>query len=230
MTLTVDIRKALNQFELRTSFTCRSGELTVIVGPSGSGKTTLIRILAGLDEPDAGSITLNGTTWLDTNGREYVPTCSRKIGLVFQEYALFPHLTVRQNIAFGAADEGKIDGLMSLFGIDRLERSMPDNISGGERQRTALCQALAREPDLLMLDEPFSALDVATRSFLCDLLAVLKRDLGIPILHVTHDLQEAKRLGDAVIAVERGRITPDWLERQHIPGPRHDIYPAPSYP
>lgn len=230
MTLTVNIRKQLDQFELRTEFSCRPGELTAIVGPSGSGKTTLIRILAGLEMPDSGSIVLNQTTWTDMETLEFVPTCKRKIGLVFQDYTLFPHMTVRQNIAFGAPDHSKVNTLMSLFGIDRLERRKPANISGGERQRTAFCQALAREPDLLLLDEPFSALDVVTRSHLCSLLAVLKRDLGIPILHVTHDLSEAKRLGDAVIALDKGRITPDWLQRQHVPQTQPAPLTTPAYP
>ena len=216
MTLTVNVRKQLDQFELKTAFSCQAGELTAIVGPSGSGKTTLVRLIAGLDTPDNGVISLNGETWTDTDTRCFIPTHKRKIGLVFQEFPLFPHMSVRQNIGFGAPDDSKLGPLMDAFGIRHLENRRPAGISGGERQRAAFCQALARKPDLLLLDEPFSALDVETRSFLCGLLADLKAELAIPILHVTHDLAEAERLGDDIVAMENGKITPEWLERQAL--------------
>ncbi|NDV19881.1 ATP-binding cassette domain-containing protein [Pseudodesulfovibrio sp. JC047] len=216
MGLTVNIHKKMHHFDLHTQFSCATGELTAIVGPSGAGKTTLVRLIAGLERPDSGTISLNGVTWMDSRSTmAVVPTRKRKIGLVFQEYTLFPHMTVRQNIVFGAITPNSVDSLMKTFGIFHLENQRPDCISGGERQRAAFCQALAREPDLLLLDEPFSALDTVTRTFLCSLLADLKTDLNIPILHVTHDLKEADQLGDNIIAVESGRITPDWLTRQY---------------
>ncbi|QGY40403.1 ATP-binding cassette domain-containing protein [Pseudodesulfovibrio cashew] len=229
MTLTVNICKQLPHFQLRTNFTCRNGELTAIVGPSGAGKTTLVRLIAGLEAPDSGAISLNGRTWADSQTGEYVPTHKRRLGLVFQEYTLFPHMTVHKNITFGAPEGADVDALMKTFGILHLKNERPDSISGGERQRAAFCQALASKPDLLLLDEPFSALDVGTRSFLRDLLAELKTELGIPIVHVTHDLQEAEHLGDAIIAVEGGRIAPDWLSRHN-----HLVHPettrtAPAY-
>lgn len=214
MQLTLDIRKQLDQFELRTALTCRAGELTAIVGPSGAGKTTLVRLAAGLEQPDRGIITFGDEVWADTDADRFVPAHKRMVGLVFQEYPLFPHLTVRRNVGFGAADDSQVAALMHAFGIAHLADRRPASISGGERQRAAFCQALARRPRVLLLDEPFSALDAATRSFLCGLLAELKAELGIPILHVTHDLDEAERLGDAVVAVENGLITPDWLSRQ----------------
>ncbi len=218
MSLTVNIHKKLPHFDLQTKFSCAAGELTAIVGPSGAGKTTLVRIIAGLERPDDGAITLNGHTWIDSTTGSFIPTCKRKIGLVFQEYTLFPHMTIRQNIAFGAITPTSVAPLMDTFGIGHLKDQRPASISGGERQRAAFCQALAREPDLLLLDEPFSALDTATRTFLCSLLSDLKKDLDIPILHVTHDLREADHLGDNVIAVESGRIAPDWFNRhQHVP-------------
>ncbi len=212
MSLTVDIRKRLEHFELQTRFTCPAGSLTAVVGPSGAGKTTLIRIIAGLEKPDCGTITVNGGVVADAEQGVFTPPWKRKTGLVFQEYTLFPHLTVEQNILFGAEAPDKAGPLMELFGIARLGGRRPSEISGGERQRTAFCQALARDPELLLLDEPFSALDAATRDFLCGLLAEYKRELGVPILHVTHDLEEAARLGDNVIAVDEGRIAPEWFD------------------
>jgi molybdate transport system ATP-binding protein len=219
MTLNINIRKHLNQFELHTALCCRAGELTAIVGPSGAGKTTLVRLVAGLDLPDHGTISLGDEIWTDTETGRFTPTHKREIGLVFQEFPLFPHLTVHQNIGFGAPDETDVGPLMQTFGIRHLADRRPNSISGGERQRAAFCQALARKPKLLLLDEPFSALDVATRSSLCGLLMDLKEDLNIPILHVTHDLIEAQWLGDAIVAVENGRITPEWLNRQAIHRP-----------
>ena len=217
MTLTVDIQKELDHFTLHTSFSCPPGELAAIVGPSGSGKTTLIRLIAGLDVPDQGVVSLNGTVWTDMENGVFMPIHKRKIGLVFQEFTLFPHLTLRRNIGFGAPDDTEIDFLMDAFGILHLANKRPGGISGGERQRAACCQALARKPGLLLLDEPFSALDVATRAFLCGMLGDLKKELRIPILHVTHDLSEATRLGDEIIAVEHGQIAPDWVQRQAVP-------------
>ena len=220
MKLTVDITKHLMHFDLQTSFACRAGELTAVVGPSGAGKTTLMRIIAGLEQPDRGSIRLGDRIWNDTGSNHNLPTHKRKIGLVFQEYPLFPHMTVRQNIAYGAENDEDVDALMQTFGIAHLSSQRPNSISGGERQRAAFCQALARKPDLLLLDEPFSALDMAARTFLCEQLTGLKQELNIPILHVTHDLREADLLGDNVLAVEQGQISPGWVSRQqHVQTP-----------
>ncbi|WP_419786662.1 ATP-binding cassette domain-containing protein [Pseudodesulfovibrio sp.] len=213
MTLTVDIHKSLLRFELRARLVCPAGKLTAMVGPSGAGKTSLIRLIAGLEEPDQGTVTLGETVWTDTARGIATPTFRRGIGLVFQEYPLFPHLTVRQNITFGAPDGYDPESLLDTFRIRHLANRRPCDISGGERQRAAFCQALARQPHLLLLDEPFSALDQETRRFLCDKLEELKGTLNIPILHVTHDLNEAERLGDEVIALEQGCISADWFRR-----------------
>ncbi|CCH48610.1 ATP-binding cassette domain-containing protein [Pseudodesulfovibrio piezophilus] len=215
MSLYIDITKRLKHFTLSTSFSCHPGQLTAIVGPSGAGKTSLIRLIAGLEAPDTGTLFFNNTPWVEMHKGYSMPTNKRKIGLVFQEYTLFPHMDIRQNINFGASNTIHIDELMHTFGIYHLRRERPHSISGGERQRAAFCQALASQPDLLLLDEPFSALDVKTRSFLCGLLADLKTSLNIPIIHVTHDLREANLLGDAIMALENGQIAPDWLSRQY---------------
>jgi molybdate transport system ATP-binding protein len=227
MALIANIHKRLNHFDLDTRLVCEVGQLTAIVGPSGSGKTTLMRCIAGLEEPDRGTIALHGRFWWDSSTGRFVPTYQRKIGLVFQEYPLFPHMTVRRNIEYGAEAPGVADELMETFSIGHLADRRPSAISGGERQRAAFCQALAREPDLLLLDEPFSALDQETRRFLCSVLADLKGRLNIPILHVTHDLREATTLADNVVAVEQGRIAPEWLSRQVPPSAP---YAAPVQP
>lgn len=214
MTLTASVYKRLEHFAVDMSFTCESGKLTAVVGPSGAGKTTLIRMIAGLERPDDGTITLGQTVWADTQSKTFLPARKRGLSLVFQDYTLFPHLTVWKNVAFAAKDMDRVDSLMKMFGIRHLADQRPDSISGGERQRAAFCQALAREPVLLLLDEPFSALDVGTRRNLRSRLRELKGELDIPILHVTHDLEEAAYLGDSVMAVESGQIAPDWLDRQ----------------
>lgn len=214
MMLHAEMTKWLKHFDLDVDFTCEPGEITAVIGPSGAGKTTLIRLLAGLERPDGGRITFGDTVWADPEERVFVPARKRGLGLVFQDYTLFPHLTIRKNVAFAASDERRVDELMSMFGIRHLGDSRPSGISGGERQRAAFCQALAREPVLLLLDEPFSALDVANRRNLRSCLKELKGELNIPIVHVTHDLDEALFLGDSILAVESGKLALGWLEEQ----------------
>lgn len=215
MALQVDILKNLDFFDLDVRLDCDDGSITAIVGPSGAGKTTLIRIVAGLDRPDQGRVSMNGFAWVDTDTNVFLPPQRRKLGLVFQDYALFPHLTVRKNVCFAAEDDDRVCELLDMFGVRRLENKRPAEISGGERQRVAFCQALARNPSLLLLDEPFSALDARTRECLRSLLREMKTELGIPILHVTHDLEEAGYLGDSILAVEDGKLAPDWLHGQY---------------
>lgn len=214
MTLKINIRKQLPNFALDVALDCNPGTLTAIVGPSGAGKSTLVRIIAGLERPDSGSISLAGKVWVDTATQNFAKPQQRGLGLVFQEYTLFPHLNVSKNVAFAAKDKGCVSDLLNKFGISHIAESKPSNISGGERQRAAFCQALAREPVLLLLDEPFSALDIATREGLRKELRELKSELNIPIIHVTHDLEEAYYLADSIFVLENGHESPEWLERQ----------------
>ena len=213
MSLIVEIKKCLPDFDLEVSFDCRDGELNVLIGPSGAGKTTLIRIIAGLEKADEGYIDYNGETWLDTRQGIRLPAQKRHVGYVFQEYTLFPHLTVYGNVAFAAVDKQEVPTLLRLFGIWHIRNSMPQKISGGERQRCAICQNLARHPRVLLLDEPFSALDVGIRHTLREELKNAKQDLDLPIIHVTHDLSEALYLGNKILPIVRGKVVEEWLER-----------------
>ncbi len=215
MTLSINIRKKLKLFTLDVTLSCQPGTLTAIVGPSGAGKSTLIRILSGLERPDEGRISLKDACWVDTSRQLHLIPQKRGIGLVFQEYVLLPHLTVRENVEFAAIDLKRVQNLLEIFGISHIAEQKPANISGGERQRAAFCQALARDPVVLLLDEPFSALDIATRTSLRQELRSLKDQLNIPIVHITHDLDEAYYLADSIFVMENGRASPQWLERQN---------------
>lgn len=214
MVLEVHLEKVLPEFKLSVSFTVRRGELKVIVGPSGAGKTTIVRLIAGLERPDRGRITYNGETWVDTRKRIFIRTQKRRLGCVFQDYGLFPHLTVYGNAAFAAKRKRDVERFLKLLGIWHLRDAMPHQISGGERQRCAICQNLLREPRVLLFDEPFSALDAENRRRLRREMIALKGTLRIPIVHVTHDLREALFLGDGVLSIVQGRVVPGWLERQ----------------
>lgn len=204
--LDAHIVKKRGQFVVDIRFSCPGGQLLALTGPSGSGKTTIIRALAGLDQPDAGHICYRKAYWYNSLCNIFLKPRKRKLGYMFQEHTLFPHLSVRKNIGFACRDEERVTELLELLRINHLENSRPHQISGGERQRTALAQALASDPDVLLLDEPFSALDAITRNRLRSQLLDLKRSLEIPIVMVTHDLDEAHQVADQHICLERGAV------------------------
>jgi molybdate transport system ATP-binding protein len=206
------IVKRLVHFTLDVELACPASSILALTGPSGAGKTTLLRILAGLDAPDEGRIELDGEVWLDSDKGLLRRPQERGVGLVFQEYSLFPHMTLAQNVAYATGDHGFSRELMESFGIAHLASARPGRMSGGERQRGALCQALARRPKALLLDEPFSALDAATRAGLRRELLRVRQTSGLPIVHVTHDLAEAALLGDQVLALNNGRVDPGWFD------------------
>jgi molybdate transport system ATP-binding protein len=187
------------------------GELVALLGPSGSGKTTLLRAIAGLHHPTSGRIACNGEVWLDTAAGIAWPPRRRRAGLVFQSYALFPHLTALANVvaAMGhrpaAERERRARELLALLHLAGLEQRRPAELSGGQQQRVAVARALAREPTVLLLDEPFSAVDLVTRRKLHRELAELRRGLAMPILLVTHDLDEAAALADRIAILHHGR-------------------------
>lgn len=219
MIIDASIRKKLNFFELAIDFSCPDNEMLVFIGPSGGGKTTLIRMLAGLERPDEGRITFGEEVWFDSKTNKIIPPRKRGIGYVFQDYALFPHLTIYENAAFAAAEEKEVDRLLELFQIAHLRDRKPHLVSGGERQRCAICQALARNPRLLLLDEPFSALDAVTRRELREELKDLKKELSFPVIYVTHDINEALYLADDIIPVVEGREDREWMQRAISRGP-----------
>ncbi len=196
---------------LEIELTAAPGEILAIVGPSGSGKSTTLRCVAGLHRPGSGVIVCNGATWLDTAAGIDVPSRRRRVGLVFQSYALFPHLTALENVLESLRDrppEGRraeARALLARVRLDGLDDRRPWQLSGGQQQRVAVARALARRPDVLLLDEPFSAVDRVTRHRLQRELAELRRDLPMPVLLVTHDLDEAARLADRICVVHRGR-------------------------
>jgi len=204
------------------------GEFIALVGPSGSGKTTLLRILAGLDYPDEGSVTLRGEDFLAATARE------RNVGLVFQHYALFRHLTVRENVAFGlrvrprrrrpSRDQirARVDELLKRVQLAELGGRYPSQLSGGQRQRVALARALAVEPDVLLLDEPFGALDAQVRTALRRWLRELHEELELTTVFVTHDQEEALELADRIVVMNKGRI-------EQVGRP-HDVYQDPATP
>jgi len=190
---------------------CRAGELLALVGPSGSGKSTILRIIAGLQAAESGFVHCEDEVWLDRQRGVHLPTQQRQVGFVFQDYALFPHLSALQNVALAlghldAAERPAAAGeLLEKVNLKGLERRLPHNLSGGQRQRVALARALARKPKILLLDEPFSAVDKVTRRKLQQELAILRRQIRIPILLVTHDLDEAVMLTDRLYVLHRGQ-------------------------
>jgi molybdate transport system ATP-binding protein len=194
-------------FNLRVQFELRS-HWTVLFGASGAGKTTLLRILAGLAPPANGFIRLGKHLLLDTSRKIALAPGKRRIGFVIQQAALFPHLTARENIAFGVHEwprttrDGRIEELLRLFGLRSIADRKPKQLSGGERQRIALAQALAPRPELLLLDEPFNALDVPSRAAIIEKL----RSAAVPVLYVSHDIADAWQINADAILLDGGHI------------------------
>jgi len=198
---------------LSGAFGCAAGELLALVGPSGAGKTSLLRLMAGLLRPRQGRVTVDGDVWVDTATGQWRAPQQRHVGLVFQHYALMPHLDARDNVALPLLHlprperQAQARRWLDHVGLDAAQqRRRPAQLSGGQQQRVAMARALARQPRLLLLDEPFAAVDQMTRQGLYRLLADLRRELAIPIVLVTHDLHEARLLADRLVVLDQGRV------------------------
>lgn len=219
MNICIDIKKSFkngqSHFKLDVRFEIEE-DMTVIFGPSGSGKTMTIRSIAGLVTPDAGRITIGDRTLFDSVRGIDIPSKDRNVGLLFQDYALFPHMTVEGNIAFpirplfgfycGKSLKRRVWDLMEAFEIDHLAESYPAQLSGGQRQRVALARTLIKKPDILLLDEPFSALDPMLRGKMRTELLRIREHFNVPVVLITHDPEDVKVFGKAVLLYEAGRI------------------------
>ncbi|EKB9570198.1 sulfate/molybdate ABC transporter ATP-binding protein [Campylobacter jejuni] len=205
--LPINTAKGKKQLELNTCL--KANEITAIFGESGAGKTTLLKIIAGLIKPEFGRIEVGDELWLDTQKNINLAIQKRKIGFVFQDYALFPNMSVKENISYAATSKQKVEELLSLMNLENLAKIYPKNLSGGQAQRVALARALAREPQILLLDEPLSALDFKMRSFLQDELVKILQHFKITTLLVSHNLAEIYKLSHRILELSDGKIIKD---------------------
>ena len=211
MTIEVDVTHRLGAFTLDVSFVS-GGRLTALFGQSGSGKTSVVNVISGLIRPDRGRIVVDGTTLVDTGRSIFVPTWQRRVGYVFQEGRLLPHLTVRQNLMFGRwfrlAEQHKIslEDVVGLLGIGDLLQRRPGALSGGEKQRVAIGRALLSSPRMLLMDEPLAALDEARKDEIQPYIEKLRDEYEIPIVYVSHSLKEVSRLANTVVVLRDGRL------------------------
>jgi molybdate transport system ATP-binding protein len=221
--LEVEAQASVGALELGVALEVRAGECLALAGPSGAGKTSVLRVVAGLIRPERGRVRCGGVTWLDTERGIDHPPERRACGYVFQEYALFPHLSAWRNVAYGLHGgdrrERALDQL-ARFGIKHLSHARPGTLSGGERQRVALARVLVRPPRVLLLDEPLAALDARSRASAARELSGLLREVDAPALLVTHDFAEAAQLGDRVAVIDAGRIVQDGTPSELAAAPR----------
>lgn len=210
----VKVRKKLmgasGEFTLDTDFTVSPGSFTTLFGDSGAGKTTILRCIAGLEQPDEGFIGSESAPYFQSEKKINIPTQKRNVGVVFQDYALFPNMSVRENLLYASGkrkETSYVDELLDLTGLTALARRKPPTLSGGQKQRVALARALVRRPDVLLLDEPLSALDPAMRSALQNEILRIHKQLNLTTILVSHDYAEVFRMSDHVHVIENGVIT-----------------------
>jgi len=216
-----------NGHTLTVDVTVRAGSgVTVLFGSSGAGKTSILRAIAGIITPEQGRITLGGKVYFDSDAGISLPMQERKIGFVFQDHALFPHLTAEQNVLYGAragsrhSARERVRDLLQTLGIQKTAPRYPRELSGGEQQRVALARALATDPLIMLLDEPLSAVDVATRSRLLEEISAIQHRSGIPFLYVTHNHSEAVRLGNTMIVIDEGKVVQEGSPLEIFNAPR----------
>ncbi len=208
----IKLRKKLKgsggEFSLDIDIKLNKGEFATVFGKSGAGKTTILRMLAGLDRPESGLIKVNSDLWFDSEKGINLPPQKRKVGFVFQDYALFPNMTVEENILYGmeTPDSRYLKFLLETVKLEKLKDRKPDTLSGGQKQRVALARALARRPEILLLDEPLSALDIDTRKELQEELYKIHKELGLTTILISHDFSEVFRLSDRVFVLDKGKI------------------------
>lgn len=226
--ISVDLAGKLGRFSLQTAFAAPPVGITALFGPSGCGKTTVLRCIAGLQHIP-GRIEVNGVCWQDSSSGIFTPPHQRHVGFVFQEASLFPHLSVKDNLLYGArrvrgpdANPASLDDVVALLGISSLLDRSPVALSGGERQRVAVGRALLASPRVLLMDEPLSALDRATRDEILPFFERLHEQLALPVLYVSHDLAEVERLADTLVLMRDGAIV--------AAGPIHDVQTDASLP
>jgi molybdate transport system ATP-binding protein len=206
---TCQIKKTWSKFTLDVSFQIPPGKVTALFGPSGVGKSSTLRIISGLEKADEGAVSYGEEVWFDKAQGIHLPPQRRPIGFVFQDFALFPHLTVEKNVAYGIKEKRRlkeIKDFIALVGLSGYELHYPHQLSGGQKQRVALIRALARRPELLLLDEPLSALDWETRRQLQDDLKRIIREFYVTTIYVTHDVTEVYKLADYVIVLDLGKV------------------------
>jgi molybdate transport system ATP-binding protein len=227
VTLTVDIRRQLASFMLEANFSAPPG-ITILFGRSGSGKTTLLNCIAGLIAPDAGRIALGASVLFDADAKINLSAAQRSVGFLFQDLALFPHLTARQNVEYGLAKlparerHRRSAAILDELRVGNLAQRKATEISGGEMQRVALARSLVTDPAMLLLDEPLAALDAITKSAIIEDLRAWNAAHGIPIIYVTHSLEEAFAVGDGVVVVEAGKIIARGSPLEVLDAPRQE--------
>ncbi len=195
-------------YELHADLGIPKGEIVAFYGDSGTGKTTLLRTLAGLTNSDSGVVTVNNNVWFDSTKKINLPANKRNVGFVFQDYGLFPNMTVKENIRFAqeSYDSEYLNYLLKIFDLNELKNRKPDKLSGGQKQRVALARAIAKKPDILLLDEPLSALDNKTRISLQDEIRLINNTWGITIIIVSHDISEIFKLCSRVYHFQNGYV------------------------
>lgn len=204
------LQSASGEMILNLDFQVKENDFVTLYGASGSGKTTTLQILSGLQNPNSGFIKVKNEVWLDSNAKINLPPQKRKIGYVFQDYALFPNMSVRENLAFALEknqDKSIVDELLQTMELVALQHQKPNQLSGGQQQRVALARALVRQPDILLLDEPLSAIDTQMRLKLQDYLLEAHRKYNLTTILVSHDVSEIYKLSDKVIVIENGTIS-----------------------